>query len=46
MTAPASKQVVRRSGKILDHEALSADLDLKPIRKAVAELLGSLRKSS
>lgn len=30
----------------LDHEALSPDFDLKPIRKAVAELIGSLQKKS
>jgi AcrR family transcriptional regulator len=29
-----------------DHEALSPEVDLKPIRKAVAELIGSLPKKS
>jgi hypothetical protein len=29
-------------GKLFDHQVLAADFDLKPIRKAVKELIASL----
>ena len=33
---------VDRMGKLFDHQTLAADFDLKPIRKAVKELIASL----